>query len=93
MCCLAKPQVYIALKTGRKFYLEGGGISKRSFVYIDDVSDAIFKILKKGTISTTYHISDKKIISIKDLVKQICKILDKNYQLSVEMPMFLLIQV
>ena len=38
------------------------------------VDEAIYKIIKKGKIGETYHISTNKIISISELVKKICAI-------------------
>ena len=31
----------------KKFYLDGGGDSLRSFIYIDDASEATFEVCKK----------------------------------------------
>jgi len=52
--------------------LHGGGKSIRSFIHIEDVSSALYKILfDKKNIGHTYHISTKEFISIKDLVNKI----------------------
>ena len=67
----------------KKIPLYGGGKSKRSFIDILDVSEALWKISKKGIIGSTYHISTDKLISIKDLVRLICKKM-KNYNDLVE---------
>ena len=64
----------------KKIPLYGGGKSKRSFIDILDVSEALWKISKKGIIGSTYHISTDKLISIKDLVKLICKKMNKDYK-------------
>ena len=53
--------------------LDGGGLSVRSFIHINDVSSALYKILLDGRIGETYHISTNEIISIKDLVLKISK--------------------
>ena len=68
------PKAIISARLGKKINLHGGGTSKRSFIYIDDVCEAIYKIIKKGKIGETYHISTNKIISISELVKKICAI-------------------
>ena len=54
----------------RKLPLHGGGESVRSFIHINDVVDATFKVLNDGVPGETYHISTNEIISIKDLVKK-----------------------
>lgn len=68
------PRSIINFKLNRKIILDGGGISLRSFIHIDDVCSALYKILRKGRIGETYHISTNKIISIKSLVKLIANI-------------------
>ena len=40
--------------------LQGGGKSLRSFIFIDDAL-ATLKIMKKGKIGETYHISTNKV--------------------------------
>ena len=67
-----------------KLNLDGGGKSKRNFIYVDDVVKATFKILKYGKIGNVYHISSDEIITIKDLVKKIYKIYkNKNFNKNV----------
>ena len=53
--------------------MHGGGASIRSFIHINDVSEALYKIYQKGKIGETYHISTNRIISIYNLVKIISK--------------------
>ena len=53
--------------------LHGGGVSRRSFIHIDDVSAATWSVMLDGVLGQTYHISTNEIISIKDLVHNICK--------------------
>ena len=62
----------------KKIELHGGGNSKRNFIYIDDVNRALLKIINKGKIGETYHISGDKIISIKNLVYLVAKILKQS---------------
>ena len=59
--------------------LDGGGISKRNFIHIDDVSEATYKIIRSKKNKEIYHISSDTIISIKDLVKLICKKMNYNF--------------
>ena len=66
------PKAMLCARLGKKINLHGGGFSKRSFIYIEDVCDAIYKVLKKGKVGETYHISTNKIISVRELVKKIC---------------------
>ncbi len=63
----------------KKIRLHGSGKSIRSFIFMDDVSVILYKILKdKNNIGQTYHISTKKFVSIKKLVEIILKILKRK---------------
>ena len=66
--------MYILLK--KKLQLHGGGHSTRSFIHIDDVSDATQKIGERGDNGNIYHISTNRMISIRNLVEMICSMLD-----------------
>ena len=58
--------------------IHGNGSSVRSFIYIDDVCEALLKIISQGKIGETYHISTRKFISIIDLCKLTNKLLNKT---------------
>ena len=51
---------------------------------MEDVCDATLKILTKGKVGESYHISTRSIVSIRDLVYLICKKLDKSFQENIE---------
>jgi dTDP-glucose 4,6-dehydratase len=53
--------------TGKRVALQGGGKSIRSFIHIDDVSNALIKVMENGNLGETYHISTKELVSIHDL--------------------------
>ena len=74
------PQTIIKCRLGKKLSLEGGGKSIRSFIHIEDVSDAVFKILMKGKNGSSYHISTNNIISIKDLVLMIARVMGIDFK-------------
>jgi dTDP-glucose 4,6-dehydratase len=67
------PRVIISALSGERFPLQGGGKSIRSFIHIDDVSDALITILKDGKIGDSYHISTNELITIYDLVSMIAE--------------------
>ncbi len=73
------PKTIISILKRKKIKLDGGGLSKRNFIHIDDVSSATYKILKSGDNGEIYHISGKSLISIKNLVQFICKKMGYNY--------------
>ncbi len=78
------PRTILFILLNKKIQLHGGGLSQRSFINMEDVSNATWKIMKNGEIGSTYHISSKEIIKIKDLVKLICTRLDVKYNEFVE---------
>ena len=70
------PKVIISILTNKKIPIHGKGNTLRSFIYMPDVSRAIYKILKdKNNIGETFHISSKKFVNIIGLVKLIKKIM------------------
>lgn len=78
------PRTILFILLGRKLQLHGGGTSIRSFIHIRDVSDATWRIMKDGKNGDTYHISTSEVISIRDLVAQICTRLNVRFEDHVE---------
>ena len=78
------PRTVLFLLTGRKLQLHGGGVSTRSFIHIDDVSEATWKIAKEAPIGEVYHISTNRIISIRELVETLCQMLRVNFERAVD---------
>lgn len=78
------PRTILFVLLGRQLQLHGGGASTRSFIHIDDVSNATWSIMKNGKSGDTYHISTNDVISIKDLVEKICDKLGADFNSSVE---------
>ena len=78
------PRTILFILLGRKLQLHGGGVSTRSFIHMDDVSDATWKIMLDGNNGDTYHISTDSVISIHDLVLRICEKLDVPFEKHVE---------
>jgi dTDP-glucose 4,6-dehydratase len=69
------PRTMLYARIGKKMKLHGGGGSIRSFIHMDDVSDATFRIATNGKEGVTYHISTNETISIRELVEKICKLI------------------
>ena len=67
------PKAILCAILKKKLDLHGGGKSKRSFIYIDDVVKATYLISKKGKIGQTYHIANNEEYKIRDVVKIISK--------------------
>ncbi len=77
------PRPILFSKINKKLHLHGGGYSERSFIHIDDVSSATYKILKNGKKGECYHISTNDLISIRDLVIKICDLINFDFDLLV----------
>lgn len=67
-------------KRGRKKYIEvwGTGTATREFLFVEDAAEAIVLAAEKYEKSDPVNIGSGKEISIKDLVKTICRLMDFN---------------
>jgi dTDP-glucose 4,6-dehydratase len=66
------PRTVLFVRLGRRLQLHGGGVSRRSFIHIRDVSDATLRIAQEGKPGEVYHISTDRVVSILELVEMIC---------------------
>ncbi len=73
------PKTFLLGLTGGSLPLHGGGSSERSFIHIDDVSNALVKIIEQGELGNTYHISTNRFVTIKKIVQMCCSIMDLNF--------------
>jgi len=78
------PRTMLSARLGRKLNLHGGGTSVRSFIHMEDVSSATYKIAIQGSTGETYHISTNQTISIKELVQKICDLTKVEFKDIVE---------
>lgn len=65
------PRAMLYARLGKKMQLDGGGHSIRSFIHINDVADATYRIALDGVAGDSYHISTPDTVSIRELVEQI----------------------
>ena len=78
------PRTILFIKLGRKLQLHGGGLSERSFIHIRDVADATARLMRDGAPGDAYHISTRRIISVRDLVQTICQRMNARFEDCVE---------
>ena len=78
------PRTIYCLLTGEKLKLDGGGKSIRSFIHMDDVSDATWRIAQKGKPGESFHISTTQLVTIHDLVQKLCDKLGVDFGRAVE---------
>ena len=78
------PRTILFIRLGRRLQLHGGGHSERSFIHMRDVADATARIMRDGTAGEAYHISTRRIISVRNLVQMICEKMDARFEDCVE---------
>lgn len=78
------PRTILFIMLNRKIQLHGGGVSTRSFVHMEDVSEATWRIATNGVNGDTYHISTTETISIRELVEKICRKMQVPFNQHVE---------
>jgi GDP-L-fucose synthase len=66
-------KIYLAKQTKSDLIVWGDGLSMREFIYVDDLVNAIFKLLSVDNIPDKIIISGRQEISIKDIVNHLCK--------------------
>ena len=74
------PRALLSTLTGKSFNLNGGGFSKRSFIYIEDVVNATIDITLKAEPGSSWHISTNEALTIKDLIHKICTFTGVDFQ-------------
>ena len=70
-----------------KFYLQGGGASRRSFLYSDDFCEGIYKMINTAKTGQTYQFSSKEYLTIKKIVEMIYvkkNLIPKKYIINVK---------
>lgn len=78
------PRTILFIRLGRRLSLHGGGWSSRSFIHIDDVADATWRVMYRGTAGSTYHISTEEIVTVRALVERICAMMGIRFEDAVE---------
>ena len=79
------PKTVFCIKSGRKLPLHGGGTSVRSFIHMDDVSEATRLIAENGKTGEGYHISTLRMVSIRELVELVCDAMKIDFDDAVEL--------
>jgi dTDP-glucose 4,6-dehydratase len=71
------PNSIIKALNGSQIPIYGDGLQIRDWLYVDDHSKALLKVLEKGISGSTYNIGGSNERTNIDLVSQICIILDE----------------
>ena len=73
------PNLIIKILTKKLFILEGKGNSIRSFIYASDITNALFKVIKKGKNGEIYHFSGSDFYTIRSIIEKICTSMNVNF--------------
>ena len=73
------PKVLYCIFANKKFLLQGGGKSIRSFIFIDDFCEGIYKSMIRGRLGEIYNFTNREYVSIAWLVKKVCSLTSANF--------------
>ena len=74
------PRAVLSCFTKKKFTLDGKGESSRRFIYSSDIISAIEALLFKSDIKKEYNFSGDEDITIKELLKLVCKLTSTEFE-------------
>ncbi len=74
------PKSIILIKKGIKIPLDGGGLAKKSYIHIRDISKGELLAMEKGKTGEIYHFSPENPIAVRDVVQLICDLMDADYE-------------
>ena len=74
------PKIITCIDKKIRFPLEGGGTTKRNFIFSYDFCNGIYKVIQKGQKNSTYHFAGRKYYRISDIAKMICDLKSYNYR-------------
>jgi len=74
------PRAFLSALLGRPFQLHGGGLSRRSFIHISDVSRATLILAESGIPGEDYHISTRELVTIREVVEKAFELAGVRFQ-------------
>lgn len=78
------PRTVYCILAGEKLKLQGGGVSVRSFIHMRDVAEATLRAARQAEPGAIYHLSTREHVSIRQLVEEICRQMDVDFNRQVE---------
>lgn len=77
------PRAILFGLTGKTLQLHGGGRAEKSFLFADDLSDAILKVIE-GPVGETYNCGPDEPTSIREVVERCAKVCARPFESMVE---------
>lgn len=74
------PRAALRFLTGGMLQLHGGGDSVRSFIHIRDVVDGTLRSMRQGQPGDIFHLSTRRMISIRDLVRLVADMAGVSFE-------------
>lgn len=74
------PRAILCGISGEKFPLEGGGRVMKSYLYVDDLSEATDLVLKNAKLGETYNVGPDNPVSIRDIIEVIATQLNIGFK-------------
>jgi len=74
------PRSVIYIRRGETIELHGGGHAVKSYIHIRDVSRGELAVLARGDVGELYHLSPGAGIAVRDLVRNICQLMDVPFE-------------
>jgi len=72
------PKFINLLQENKKCTIHGNGLTRRNFIHVNDVCEAILIIMNKGDLNNIYNIGSKNEYSVMDIAKIIIEKLKPN---------------
>ncbi len=72
------PKALISAALESEIELHGGGNSQRSFIFMEDVANALIQIMRAGTVGESYHISTNRLVTIRRVVEMCYEAYGRN---------------
>tara|TARA_B100000963_G_C22636729_1_gene678001 strand:+ start:2377 stop:3360 length:984 start_codon:yes stop_codon:yes gene_type:complete len=78
------PRAILSCLTGKKFILDGNGMSRRSFIYSSDIVESMKLLLFESPNKSEFNFSGDEEVTIKDLIQLICNVTNNSFDKVVE---------
>lgn len=73
------PRTALACALNFKLTLDGGGVTERAFIHVDDAARSVRDVAMRGRVGQTYHVSTFRMAKIRDIVQMVCKAAGRQF--------------